>query len=362
MELRKLCKPRDFFTQLLPTATGRSNIEIPLGTAAPVIGNGTDNYGMVFGTNGGPYCDKEAYGTNVGTAGTTGESGGSKSFGITSDPTKSGIIADLASATGAPLEGLYQAIAYNTYNYMKSRGGSRYFEILSNVYNIANPETVLHLPEFLGSCSQIITFDTITQTSATQNEDTPLGHRVANGYMENFGQIINKSFGQFGWIIIYGAVTYHPKYQQGVSKLMQTEDPLDLFNPIFNLTGDEAVYRSELYVQPDTVVNEEGTPINDEVQGYGKRNSRILYPINEIHGKQRSTYPQSLDTYHFAEYYEELPTLNKDWDKVSDEGFKRCLMFPDEPQFIGNCIISGTQDIEIPTDAIPSPIPFMEIK
>lgn len=387
MELRRICKPRDFFTQLLPNATGRTNVEIPLGTEAPVIatgnktllGNTNTPYGQqtnlqVTGVKANSTADKQTilgYNNQESTKGlaqwlgdnsdiTSGGNWGNihmTSFGAIRDGQ---LKAMLSQATGAPLEVLYNAIAYNTYNYIKSRGGSRYFEILSNVYKIANPETVLHLPEFLGSTSQMIEFDTVTQTSATT--DTPLGHRVANGYMENFGSIVNKSFGQFGWILIYGAVTYYPKYQQGVSKLMQTEDPLDLFNPIFNLVGDEPIYRSELYTQPDTEVNEEGTPINDEVFGYGKRNSRILYPVNEIHGKQRSSYPQSLDTYHFAEYYKEMPTLNKEWDKVSDKGFKRCLMYQDEPQFICNTIVSGTQDIEIPTDAIPSPIPFLEIQ
>lgn len=373
MYLRRICKPRDFFTQLLPNATGRSNIEIPLGTEAPVVGtgitlgltNGTTTGGLmsnISGNVGQMGVSSSIYGKSIGTVGNGFATQQNHAIGMVNDPEKSGLKALLSMAVGAPLEGLYQAIAYNTYNYIKSRGGSRYFEILSNVYKIANPETVLHLPEYLGSTSQYIEFDTVTQTSSTENESTPLGHRAANGYMENFGSIINKSFGQFGWIIIYGVVTYHNKYQQGVSKLMQTEDPMDLFNPIFNLMGDEPIYRSEIYAQSDEVVNEEGTPVNDEVMGYGKRNSRILYPINEIHGEQRSSYPQSLDTYHFAEYYSEMPTLNKEFDKVSDEPFKRCLVVPEETQFICNANISGTQDIEIPRDAIPSPIPFLEIQ
>lgn len=374
MDLRYICKPRDLFTQCLPTQSGTTPVEIPLGSEAPVIGNGKNiglnsafgdgQSGMMWGYDG----DRElsmctSAGLEAGAAATLiARQNNNTAVGLTTDPTKSGIIADLSQAMGAPLEGLYQAIAYNTFQYMTSRGGNRYFEHLSNIYGVVNPDGVLQQPEFLGSLSQMVEFDTVTQTSSTVNEPTPLGNRSSNGYMENYGSLVNKSFGEFGWIYIYGVATYHPKYQQGVSKLMQTEDPLELFNPLFNLMGDEAIYRSELFVQSDSVVNEEGIPVNDEVFGYGKRNSRLIYPVNEIHGEQRSSYPQSLDAYHFAEEWQEPPTLNKSFDKVTDAGFKRALTVQDETQFICNSLITGTNDIEVQKEAIPTPFPDIQIQ
>ena len=367
MKLRKICKPRDLFTQCLPTQSGTSPVEIPLGSNAPVIGNGMavgfegPNGETVYwkGDNGTtqPYTNSEGGPANSTPSGVVGTL--QNLIGITTEADKSGMIADLSKAIGAPLEGLYQAVAYNTFQYLTSRGGNRYFEHISNIYGTVNPDGVLQQPEFLGSLSQMIEFDTVTQTSSTASEPTPLGNRSANGYMENYGGIINKSFGEFGWIIIYGVVTHYPKYQQGVSKLMQTDDPLELFNPIFNLMGDEAIYRSEIFVQSDSVVNEDGTPVNDEVFGYGKRNSRLLYPVNEIHGEQRSSYPQSLDAYHFGQEFGEAPTLNKEFDKVSDESFKRALTVTDETQFICNTLITGTQDVEVPIEAIPNINPML---
>lgn len=59
----------------------------------------------------------------------------------------------------------------------------------------------------------------------------------------------------------------------------------------------------------------------------------------------------------FSEDYGNLPTLSKQWDKVTDEGFKRALAIQDETQFLGNLVITGIQDIEIPLNPIPSPIP-----
>lgn len=371
-DLRKICKPRDLFTQCLPTQSGTTPVEIPLGSTAPVIGNGmtvgitgsnNKNYGLIEkAADGGNLQYVRAYEGVYGKKLTDSLNQGNIApnntfFGITKDPNNSGLIADLTKAMGAPLSGLYQAIAYNTMQYMTSRGGGRYFEILSNIYGVANPDGVLQQPEFLGSTSQVIEFDTVTQTSEGTVGQTGVGHRAANGYMENYNSIINKSFGEFGWIIIYGVVTVYPKYQQGQTKLADTNDPLELFNPIFNLMGDEAIYNGEIYYQGNAVKDENGNIIDDLVFGYGKRNSRLLYPVNEVHGEQRSQYPQSLDTNHFAQKFNKLPKLNKEFDKVTDEAFKRCLQIQDETQFIGNALITGIQDIEIPINAIPMPVP-----
>lgn len=380
MKLRKICKPRDLFTQCLPTQSGTTPVEIPLGSTAPVIGTGntlglwspaSDGGNLELGLyasgnqNVGNYLTPQLFasggpaGSGIGTYYNTAYN---RTIGLSKDPEKSGIIADLTKAMGAPLEGLYQAVAYNTFQYMTSRGGNRYFEHISNIYGVVNPDGVLQQPEFLGALTKDIEFDTITQTSSTESEPTPLGNRSGNGYMENYGNIINKSFGEFGWIIIYAAVTHQPKYQQGVTRLMQTNDPLELFNPLFNLMGDEPIYRSEIYIQSDSVVNENGEPINDEVFGYGKRNSRLLYPVNEVHGEQRSSYPQTLDAYHFAQEFSEAPTLNKEFDKVTDEGFLNALTLKNETQFVCNTLITGTQDIEIPMEAIPSIDPMIALQ
>lgn len=381
MELRKICKPRDYFTQGLPTVSGTSPVEIPLGSIAPVIGtgnglgimgadeNGVNITHMLGSSDFHENSDEQLLYTTttdsvqVGTRASIMRQGNDNTCtvtGVSTDPSKSGLIADLSKAMGAPLEGLYQAIAYNTLQYLTSRTGERYFERLSNIYGVVNPDGVLRQPEFLGSSSQMIEFDTITQTSSTTGQDSPLGHRASNGYCENYAEnIITKSFGEFGWIIVYGVVTLFPKYQQGVSKLMRTEDPLELFTPIFNLMGDEEIKNSEIYVQDDEVVDEDGTPINNKVWAYGKRNSALLYPIDEIHGEQRSSYNQSLDFNHFAEYYTELPNLNKEFDKVNDTAFKRSLQLTNETQFVGNCMMTGTIDIEIPTEAIPQPMPIL---
>lgn len=83
--------------------------------SAPVVGNGmtlgltngTQNLGLAHG-NSAVLSGLNAYGTDVGTA-TTNTSGSNKSLGITTDATKSGILAQLSDIT-TPLDGYYYIV------------------------------------------------------------------------------------------------------------------------------------------------------------------------------------------------------------------------------------------------------------
>ena len=77
------------------------------GTEAPVVGNGmtlgltngTTNYGMVCGANDYYTGNTGVYGANVGTTRSGSNMGDALSYGITTDPEKSGIVANLPTIT-----------------------------------------------------------------------------------------------------------------------------------------------------------------------------------------------------------------------------------------------------------------------
>lgn len=92
-----------------------------ISNTAPVIGNGialglTDgtNYaGTVASYNNGIVSPADAYGSSVGTPNTSNTALYNKVVGVSNDPTKSGIIADLANIT-TPLDGYYYIVTANT--------------------------------------------------------------------------------------------------------------------------------------------------------------------------------------------------------------------------------------------------------
>ena len=94
---------------------------ISTASTVPVVGNGitlgltdgTNNFGFqtISGNNSGhSMVVSGAYGTNIGSASSTSYVGANKTFGVTSDDTKSGLIADISSIKNYPLDCYYYIV------------------------------------------------------------------------------------------------------------------------------------------------------------------------------------------------------------------------------------------------------------
>lgn len=126
--------------------------------------------------------------------------------------------ADLTNALGTNIIALREAIALQEYNELNNRGGNRYFDQLANRFGTINPDLVLQNPEYLGGTQKMINIMPVTQTSATADQDTPAGNLTGYGICGDGGNIINKSFGEWGCIIIYGVVTTYKSINKDCTK------------------------------------------------------------------------------------------------------------------------------------------------
>ena len=82
--------------------------------------------------------------------------------------------------------------------------------------------------------------------------------------------------------------------------------------------GEQSVLNKEIYVQDKTVLDptDNETPINELPFGYQERYAEYRYKNSLITGKFRSSYPQSLQNYHYSQFFGELPKLNSDFIEV----------------------------------------------
>lgn len=110
--LRRRVKRPDQFTRVLPWPQRGPGVELPLGDLAPVIGtgdtlgltDGTNNYGLTNGVNVAQLNATQAnYGQPAGSTGSTGVLTSLTSLGVSEDPDKSGLVADLSQATAATI-------------------------------------------------------------------------------------------------------------------------------------------------------------------------------------------------------------------------------------------------------------------
>lgn len=335
--LLKKNKTPDYFTRNLPDTQLGDGVSLPIGTVAPVVGNGkalgitysngtaTSSAMNLLYTNMSPNSGLTYYGltrsdvthatpTTLGAAeenvnASTTTIGKGAPMGVTKNPALSGLVADLSNATMASIISLRQALALQRTLEMDNRNGTRYTEILSGRYGTVVPDAFLNRPVYLGGTAKPMTTLPVTQTSETTST-TPQGNLTGNTIVADGGNVITASFPDFGYIMGLACISVEPQYQQGLPRMYDQFTRYDFFHPEFNGIGDQPTYNSEIFLQDESVVDSEGTPVNNLVFGYNERASEYKTAINEICGELRSEYKESLDVWHYAQKFENLPTLN----------------------------------------------------
>lgn len=380
--LYRIHKTRDYFTNSTRDISKGNTVTVPIGTTAPVYG---DHEGLVLtdGTNLGYATQSTSSSTRLQAwssneqrhTGLANPNGGdmkaSVVFGLARKEqlkakgfTSSGLIADLGNANGATIDALRQAIMVNEFQEALNRGGTKYVDIMRNIYDVTIPDLTIQRPLYLGGTSTPFYTNPVVQTSATQatGTQTPQGNIAGYGTGGDSGRVINASFQEFGYVIGYCVIKAQPQYQQGIDRYWMEKDKFDYFNPFFNNASDQAILREEIFMEDYDAVDENQQELNKKVFGYIGRNDHLRYQKNEIAGELNSEYSHTLDMWHYAEKFENAPENNADF--MTDKTYEIldrtvAVVWEDEqktiksPQFIAQFDFTGANALPIPVNARP---------
>lgn len=295
-------KRHDYFTSALPWPQKGDSVSLPLTGNAPI--KNVEAATIFVKRQDGFVAQMETVNNQMWQSGVAGGGTQAAWFDLSNNPW----YADLSAVTAATINQLRQSFQIQRLLERDARGGTRYTEILRSHFGVISPDARLQRPEYLGGGHSPVNINPIAQTSGSGATGTtaPLGTLGAMGTSLVQGHGFSQSFVEHGMIIGLVNVRADLTYQQGLHKMWSRQTRYDFYFPVFAHLGEQAVLNKEIYVTGDTTQD-------DGVFGYQERWAEYRYRPSQITGQFRSTYGNTLDGWHLAQKFSNLPALNADF-------------------------------------------------
>lgn len=352
----KVAKFHDYFTSCLPNAQKGQAVNLPIGTTAPVIGDGkvlglTDGsveYGLRSHINTSDYLlgDSTISGAELPVTAMGNAQPPTTGMGVSTDSEKSGLIADLTNAVAATINA--QRLAFATQRILEkdARGGTRYNELILNHFGVTSPDARQQRPEYLGGKRIPITMNQVAQTSSTDSV-SPQGNVSAYSLTSDHDRMFTKSFTEHTIILGLCVARQQHSYNQGLARMWSRRRRLDVYWPSMAHLGEQAVLNQEIFAQ--------GTDQDSETFGFQERWAEYRTKMNLNTGAFRTTYAQSLDSWHYGDHYLNLPGLNESWINETKEYLDRTLAVTSslEDQYLMDSIVHIRATRNLPLYSVP---------
>lgn len=357
-------KYHDYFTSCLPSpqkgepvtvpvASVSVPIDIPVTTSSTVNSVGINDIGMILQNGpmmGGEYGYLNYNGTSGGLNVRT-EIDVDPLLKVSDGPLEPVNLRAIGNAVGSgfatSINELRMAFQMQKLLERDARGGTRYIEMIKSHFGVTSPDARLQRSEYLGGNRIRINVNQIVQQSATTSGSTPQGNPVGLSVTHDNADSFTRSFTEHGFVIGVMVARYPHTYQQGLERFWSRKSRFDYYFPVFANIGEQAVLNKEIYAT--------GTDSDNKAFGYQEAWADYRYKPSRVSGEMRSAATKSLDVWHFADYYNKLPTLSPDWIKEDKNNVDRVLAVTSKVsnQLWADIVINNRTSRPMPLYSVP---------
>lgn len=324
--LRERAWEHDYFTSALPFAQKGEAVEIPFnvdelviaamqpgteGALQPVMRNSATGAIMTPGS-----VQDQVINTNGETHVTTIGAG-------YVDPNNTLQVQGGAMAT---INDLRSAFSLQKWLEKMARGGSRYFEVLKNAFDVKSPDARLQRPEYLGGSKGTMAISEVLQTSST-DATTAQGNMAGHGIGVSAGSVSSHNCAEHGWYITVLSMRPKTAYYTGLHRHFWKADRFSYAWPDFAQLGEQPVFKGELVLTGDP-------EIDGATFGYMPRYSEYRYNPSRVCGQMATT----LEFWHLGRKFDMTVEPNLNADFIICDPSKRIFAVedPDEDEIVGH--------------------------
>lgn len=352
----RVAKFHDIFTSCLPQPQKGTPVDIPLGNFqdVPVVTDVTR-----VPSNGIQLVMQSIGNSNL-------PSHGVLSLLQSATPTYGGVTVEPSSSSGAPLSvspanlwaqtsdltspgftvnDLRFAFQYQKMLERDARSGTRYTSYLLSSFGVSAGDSRLQRSEFLGGRRTPISISQVVQTTGADDDTSPLGQVGALSHSVSRSRY-TKGFVEHGFVVGVYCIRQFHTYQQGVDRLWKRHKRTEFYDPVFATIGEQPVMKTQLY----------GSADEDIPFGYNEAWVEYRSLPSKISGQMRTGIADSLDVWHFGDYYSNAPTLGKEFVEETSDYVDRTITVPSSSmdQFILDFYVQNIAYRVMPTYSVPS--------
>lgn len=336
-------KRHDYFTSALPWPQKGSPVSIDLGTTAELgYRDIVDGVNTVRVSGQADLSDNRALKMNTGTP-IIGYEGAAVGVAEQIGFAATNMYVDLTTATAVTINDLRTAFQIQKLLERDARGGTRYNEVVLSHFGVSMPYSNWRT-EYIGGGHTMINVTPIATTFAnTEIATGDLGAVVTGLGTAGF----QKSFTEHGFVIGLISVRGDLNYQNGTERFWFRRTRYDYYWPVLAHLSEQAILNREIWTKGGVDGQDTG------IWGYQERFAEYRYKPGRITGAMNSNHALSLDTWHVAQDFADLPPLNEIF-MIDAPSMARVLAVADTKQ---KFIVDGWFDLKcqrpMPTYSVP---------